>query len=144
MSLVEKLKPEHGEKAYEIVGVEEPNLAAAFREALNIIQKDVHSQLSTRSDELFIQNDQNISFEEANKIQARNDIIEKDDFVTMFHEELLKENAIFSMYDKVEGKQDHDLVVKTLEGAMKQLNEEKKEFAKKYGVHVYNFNPVEV
>ena len=68
MSLVEKLKPEYGEKAYEIVGVEEPNLAAAFREALNIIQKDAHSQLSTRSDELFIQNDQNISFEEAQKI----------------------------------------------------------------------------
>ncbi len=37
MNLVEKLKPQYGEKAYEIVGVEEPNLAAAFREAFSII-----------------------------------------------------------------------------------------------------------
>ena len=62
----------------------------------------------------------------------------------MFHDELLKENDIFYMYDKVEVKQDHDLVIKTFEGALKQLNEEKKEFAKKYGIHVFNFNPVEI
>jgi TRAP-type C4-dicarboxylate transport system substrate-binding protein len=36
------------------------------------------------------------------------------------------------------------LVVKTFEGALKELNDEKKEFTKKYGVHVHNFNPVEI
>lgn len=32
------------------------------------------------------------------------EIAEKENFINMFHDELLKENDIFYMYDKVEGK----------------------------------------